>query len=242
MTETIETSTALWSLASYAIIAMAYLAGLMFIAGLAWRLWRYLTTPMPWPEVVTPAPTSERGAITRVLTDVLVFPNLFKADRLLWAGAWIFHFTLLVVLFRHLRYITYPVPAPIVTLGSMALLSGSLFGLSVLYLLWRRLVLPRPLYISGLPDYFALLLLGAIAATGLLIRYQVHVYVVDVKAFMLGLLTLQPVPPPRHPLFLVHFLLVLTLLASFPFSKLMHAGGIFFTPTRNQPYDIQNVA
>jgi hypothetical protein len=25
----------------------------------------------------------------------------------------------------------------------------------------------------------------------------------------------------------------------FPFSKLLHAGGIFFSPSRNQPYQVQ---
>ena len=72
------------------------------------------------------------------------------------------------------------------------------------------------------------------SATGL------HVYLVDVKAFILGLLTLHPVAPPQHPLFLLHFFLVLMLMIYFPFSKLLHAGGIFFSPSRNQPYQVQS--
>ncbi len=99
--------------------------------------------------------------------------------------------------------------------------------------------MPRALYISGVPDYFALVLLGLIAATGILTKYWLHVNVVDVKAFTLGLLTLRPVAPPAHPLFLVHFVLVIGLMLYFPFSKLLHAGGIFFSPTRNQPFDVQ---
>jgi nitrate reductase gamma subunit len=63
---------------------------------------------------------------------------------------------------------------------------------------------------------------------------------VDVKAFLLGLMTLRPVAPPQHPLFLVHFVLVSLLMIYFPFSKLLHAGGIFFSPTRAQPYKIQH--
>jgi hypothetical protein len=35
-------------------------------------------------------------------------------------------------------------------------------------------------------------------------------------------------------LFLLHFSLIMLLLIYFPFSKLMHAIGIFFSPTRNQ--------
>ena len=234
-----DTSTALWTLASTAIIGLAYFAGLTFVLGIAWRLWGYVRTPMPWPEVVTPAPQTEGGAIVRVIGNVLLFPNLFKADKFLWAGAWLFHVALGAILFRHLRYFTYPVPNLVLYMEPVALLFGYMFGLAALYLFWRRLALPRTLYVSGLPDYFALVLLGAIAGTGLMISYWANVYLVDVKAFMLGLLTLHPVAPPYHPLFLIHFLLVIMLLIYFPFSKLLHAGGVFFSPAHNQPYQIQ---
>jgi nitrate reductase gamma subunit len=124
-------------------------------------------------------------------------------------------------------------------MSTIGLWAGYIFGIAAVYLFWRRLALPRTLYVSGLPDYFALVLLGAIAGTGIMVKYWAHVYLVDVKAFTLGLLTLRPVAPPLHPLFLIHYLLVLGLLLYFPFSKLLHAGGIFFSPTRNQPYEIQ---
>jgi nitrate reductase gamma subunit len=72
------------------------------------------------------------------------------------------------------------------------------------------LALPRTLYVSNLPDYAALILLGATAATGILLSYWAHVNIVDVKAFTLGLMTLRPVAPPQHPLFLIHLILVLS--------------------------------
>jgi nitrate reductase gamma subunit len=124
-------------------------------------------------------------------------------------------------------------------MSTIGLWAGCVFGLATLYLFVRRLALPRPLYLSGWPDYVVLALVGAIAASGLLLRYWAHVYVVDVKAFMIGLLTLHPVPPPQHPLFLIHFLLALALLVYLPFSKLLHAGGVFFSPTLNQPWEVQ---
>ncbi|MCX6028094.1 MAG: respiratory nitrate reductase subunit gamma [Chloroflexi bacterium] len=234
-----STSTALWTLFSTILIGLAYFAALAFAGGLAWRLTGYLRTPMPWPITQTPAPTSDAGAAVRVAGDVLIFPALFKADKALWAGAWIFHAALFTILTRHLRYFTYPVPGISLALSPVALWAGYIFGLACLYLFWRRLALPRTLYLSGLPDYFALVLLGLIAGTGILMKYWAHVYLVDVKAFTLGLLTLRPIAPPEHPLFLVHFLLVLALMLYFPFSKLLHAGGIFFSPTRNQPYEVQ---
>ncbi|MFQ5409609.1 MAG: hypothetical protein ACE5FI_14460, partial [Anaerolineales bacterium] len=42
---------------------------------------------------------------------------------------------------------------------------------------------------------------------------------------------------PAHPLFLAHFALVLILVAYFPYGKLLHAPGVFFSPTRNQADD-----
>ncbi len=228
-----------WNLVSVFLVGMAYFAAAAFTLGLLAKLIGYFRTPAPLPLVTTPGPESEGGVIARLLGDVLIFPNLFKADKLLWVGAWLFHVALAAILFRHLRYFTYPVPELVLYMEPVALFFGYLFGVAALYLFWRRLALPRTLYLSKLPDYFALLLLGLIAGTGIMVSYWAHVYLVDVKAFVLGLLTLKPVAPPTHPLFLLHFFLVLLLMIYFPFSKLLHAGGIFFSPTRNQPYKIQ---
>jgi nitrate reductase gamma subunit len=85
-----------------------------------------------------------------------------------------------------------------------------------------------------------LALLGGIAASGSLVSYWLHVNIVEVKAFVLGILTLQPVAPPQHALFLVHLFLVLMLMIYFPSSKLLHAGGILFSPTRTQPFQVQS--
>jgi nitrate reductase gamma subunit len=234
-----QLSTVIWTLISLFTIGLSYFAGFVFVAGIIWKLYGYLRTPMPWPAAITPAPETETGAALRVVGDVVLFPALFKADKALWLGSWVFHAALFAILFRHLRYFTYPVPTLVVFMQQLALVFGYIFGIAVLYLFWRRLALPRTLYVSNLPDYAALILLGATAATGILLSYWAHVNIVDVKAFTLGLMTLRPVAPPQHPLFLIHLILVLSLMMYFPFSKLLHAGGIFFSPSRNQPYQVQ---
>jgi nitrate reductase gamma subunit len=234
-----STSDILWTLLSLFFTGLAYFATFAFVGGLLWRLYGYLRTPMPLPHAITPAPKTEGGSVLRVLGDVTLFPNLFKADKLLWAGAWVFHVALTAVLFRHLRYFTYPVPNLILYMEPVALFFGSLFGAAALFLFWRRFALPRTLYISNIPDYFVLVLLGLVASTGLMVSYWLHVNIVDVKGFMVGLMTLHPVEVPRHPLFLLHLFFVLTLMIYFPFSKLLHAGGILFSPSRHQPYQVQ---
>jgi nitrate reductase gamma subunit len=55
-----------------------------------------------------------------------------------------------------------------------------------------------------------------------------------VKQLALGLVTLNPtVPAGIGAIFYVHLFLVCVLLAYFPFSKLMHAPGVFLSPSRN---------
>jgi nitrate reductase gamma subunit len=224
----------LWNVIAALIIGLGYLAAFVFVGGLCLRVARYIKTPVPLKIVQTPGPKSAPGVLARIAGDVLIFPNLFQADKLLWLGAWIFHACLFLILVRHTRYFLYPVPDLVIDWQTISVYAGFFFPIPALYLFWRRLASSRVLYISGLPDYITLILLTAIASTGMLVHYFARAYLVDVKAFTLGLVTFAPVPPPQHPIFIAHFLLVCALLLWFPFSKLMHAGGIFFSPTRNQ--------
>lgn len=224
----------IWNVLAALIVGFAYLSAFIFVGGSLLRLALYIKTPVPLKIVQTPGPKSAPGVVARIAGDVLIFPNLFQADKALWLGAWIFHACLFLILFRHLRYFLYPVPRIIIDWQTICAYAGFFFPIPALYLFWRRMALSRVLYISGLPDYITLILLTAMASTGMLVHYFARVYLVDVKAFTLGLVTFAPVQPPPHPIFIAHFLLVCALLIWFPFSKLMHAGGIFFSPTRNQ--------
>ena len=89
-------------------------------------------------------------------------------------------------------------------------------------------------YLSLAADYFPLLLIIGIATTGILLRYLFHTDITAVKELALGLATFKPkVVPGISPLFYIHLFLVCVLFAYFPFSKLMHAPGVFLSPTRN---------
>ena len=197
-----DLSTVFWTLLSLFYVGFSYFAALALIGGLVWRLVGYFRAPMPIPVASTPAPETEGGTLVRLLGDLLIFPNLFKADKLLWAGAWIFHAALATILVRHLRYFTYPVPDFIQYLEPVALLFGYLFGLAILFLFWRRLALPRTLYISNIPDYFALVLLGLIAGTGILVSYWAHVYIRGCEGLYSWLDDSAPHRPTPAPAFL----------------------------------------
>merc|ERR1711879_474611 len=109
------------------------------------------------------------------------------------------------------------------------------------FLLGRRLKDPKLRYISLVTDYFPLLLIIGIALSGIYMRYFAHVDIVQIKALTMGLVTFSPVALAAamkiSVVFYIHLFLVCALLIYFPFSKLMHVGGVFLSPTRNMPND-----
>jgi nitrate reductase gamma subunit len=172
-------------------------------------------------------------------------PRLIYAEnKFLWLTGLAFHWSLLIVLVRHLRFFLLPVPGLLYTLerydGFFQVVEPTLYVTDVvilaalLYLLGRRLWDPQIRYFSLLADYFALFLLLGLVISGILMRYFVKVDLVNVKQLTLGLASFSPsVPRTASPLFFVHLTLLSVLAAYFPFSKLMHMGGVFLSPTRN---------
>jgi hypothetical protein len=58
------------------------------------------------------------------------------------------------------------------------------------------------------------------------------------KELTMGLVTFRPtIPDGVGTVFYIHLFFVSILLAYFPFSKLMHLGGVFLSPTRNLTTD-----
>lgn len=162
----------------------------------------------------------------------------------LWLGAIAFHYAFLTVLLRHLRFFTEPVPGFVHLIDRVdgflyfftpaVYLSGIVLLVAATYLLARRITNPNLRYISLAADYFPLLLILGIAISGILMRYIYKVDVVAVKELVISLVTLHPkVPAGIGTIFFVHLFLVSVLIAYFPFSKLMHAPGVFFSPSRN---------
>ena len=162
----------------------------------------------------------------------------------LWLGAIAFHYAFLTIIIRHLRFFTEPVPAPVKLVDYVdsffqfwtpsVYLSGVIMVVALLNLLGRRLTNPALRYISLAADYFPLFLILGIGITGMLMRYFFHTDIAAVKQLAIGLVTFHPVVPPNiSPLFYTHLFLVSVLFAYFPFSKLLHAPGVFLSPSRN---------
>jgi [DsrC]-trisulfide reductase subunit M len=255
-------------------IAAPYGALVILLAGLSWRVIRWSRSPVPFriPTVCgqqkslpwikagwLESPHSTPGAVARMLLEVLLFRSLFRGTRSrlepgprliqgeakwLWLGALAFHWSLLIILLRHLRFFVEPAPGVAVVLekldgffqiGAPALLLTDVAVLAaLLYLLQRRFRDPQVRFISLFTDYFALFLLLGITGTGVWMRYFSRVDGVAVKQFALSLTVFSPsLPADPGALFFVHLMLVCALAAYLPFSKLMHMGGVFLSPTRN---------
>jgi nitrate reductase gamma subunit len=211
-----------------------YLATVLFIAGIARKVYIYAKTPAPLKIPTTPAPTTNAGVVWRIIKEITVFQSLFKANKWIWLFGWLFHFGLLLVLLRHLRYfIESPwfwvdLIQPFGKYGSIAMVIG-LGGL------WaRRFLVDRIRYISSPSDHLMLALLLAIGISGMLMTFFVPINVVALKGFVMGLMTFSFQPLPSDALLLIHLALVAVLLIVFPISKLLHAPGLFFAPTRVQ--------
>ena len=254
-------------------VIVPYIAFATLLVGVCYRVCLWALSPVPFripttcgqqkslPWIRTAPldnPSSGAGAAVRVAFEVLAFRSLLRNSRphiddgglaysktwILWFAAMAFHWSLLIVVLRHLRFVMEPAPFfvsildsvdGLLQIGAPALLLTDVMLVGALgYLLLRRLRDPVMRYLSLFTDYFALLLLLAIAVSGAAMRYAARVDIVSIKQFALGLATLHPVLPiAPNPVFLVHLLLVSTLAIYIPFSKLMHFGGIFLSPTRN---------
>jgi nitrate reductase gamma subunit len=216
---------------------MLYAAGLVMLLGLVYRVWLYAGTPAPLKIPTMPAPTTRSGVIARVFSEVVLFRSLFKANKWIWLFGWVFHMALALVLLRHLRYFLEPAPDFVVLIQPLGVIAGfaMVAGLSALWA--RRFLVPRIRYISSPSDHLMLALLVAIGASGLAMKFLAHTDIVAVKAFVLGLIYLDWQPLPDDPALLVHLGLVGLLMIVFPFSKLLHAPGVFFSPTRTQVDD-----
>ncbi|UCC78627.1 MAG: sulfate reduction electron transfer complex DsrMKJOP subunit DsrM [Candidatus Zixiibacteriota bacterium] len=197
--------------------------------------------------------------IIRMALEILTFRSLFRSTRAelrddqriaygdtkwLWAGALAFHWTFLIIILRHYRFFAEPVPGFVLFLQNIdglfqvglpvVYITDAVIVLAATYLFIRRVFIPQVRYISLFADYFPLFLIGGIAVTGILMRYFTKVDVSAVKELTLGWINFNPVAPEGIGImFYLHLFLVSVLFAYFPFSKLMHMGGIFLSPARN---------
>ncbi len=255
-------------------VIVPYAAVVTFLLGVIHRVLLWARSPVPFRIPTTCGqqkslpwikaswlenPSSTGGVVARMVLEIGLFRSLFRntgaelreGPRLvygerkgLWLAALAFHWSLLLIFLRHLRFFLEPVPGVVNALagadgffqiGAPVLYATNVIVVGALgYLLLRRLTDPQVRYISLFADYFPLFLLLGIVISGIFMRYFTRIDTVAAKQLAMGLVTFAPaVPREVGSLFFAHVALVSALAAYFPFSKLMHMGGVFLSPTRN---------
>ena len=178
-------------------VIIPYIAVVTFVCGIVYRVIRWARSPVPFHIPTTcgqqkslpwikannfESPHNTLGVIGRMALEVFLFRSLFRntkmelkgqklvygEEKLLWAAGLAFHWSFLVIVLRHLRFFTEPIPffVPIIQKVdgffdlSVPTLYMSSIGilLAVTYLFFRRVVMPSVRYISLPADYFPLFL------------------------------------------------------------------------------------
>lgn len=211
-----------------------YLATAVLVVGVGLKIVQYARVPAPLKIPIMPAPVTRWGVVLRMARELFFFRSLFRANKWIWLLGIVFHVALALVLLRHFRYFTEPVWTPIVLIQDIGMYAGFAMVLGLAGLWARRFLVERIRYISSPSDHLMLALIILIGISGLSLRYLARTDIIAVKAFFLGLMRFDWQPLPTDGFLLFHLALVASLMIVFPFSKLLHAPGIFFSPTFNQ--------
>ena len=220
-------------------VLLFYVAMITLVVGVTNKILQYKRVPAPLKIAVTPAPKTKAGVVYRFFTEVVFFNSLFRATKWTWIFGWMFHLSLLLAFFRHLRYVLsadsifWPLVNNMVV-QSFGHCAGFAMFVGLGGLLARRIFVDRVRYISAPSDYLMLLLIIGIAVSGLLMSYVAHTDIVQLKAFIMGLFFFDWQNLPTDTVLLAHLTMVLALMMIFPVSKLLHAPGLFMSPTRYQ--------
>ncbi len=209
-------------------------ATLVLVVGLGLKIARYARTPAPLKIPTTPAPVTRSGVVLRLFREVVFFESLFKSTKWTWVFGWLFHIGLFLVLIRHLRYFMDPVWLPVQLIQPFGIYAAFAMVIGLAGLLARRFLVDRVRYISSPSDYLWLILLLVIGLSGLTMTFVLHTDIVMVKNFFTGLMGFSIGELPVDLPLIIHLGMVAVLMILFPFSKLLHVPGVFFSPSRNQ--------
>ncbi|MBN1534201.1 MAG: respiratory nitrate reductase subunit gamma [Spirochaetes bacterium] len=221
-------------------VPMVYLAFILFVAGMVWKLVRVFRSPSITGTLgLFPRELPRPLAVAR---DAFLVPSAFRKDRVFWVFIVAFHAAVLFLILGHCELV-WNIPALQVIPHRVFLGAGSVgmvMMIGTLYFLFRRFGAPVR-EISVPEDYFLLIILFLSILFGSILHLvdrlgigAMHVPVQAYREYFAGLLTLNPRLPvmvsysPHYAVMVIHIFFSNLFIMLFPFSKMIHAVFAFF--------------
>jgi|SRR5208282_2215435 len=220
---------------------LPYFTVAILVGGVAYKVITWLRYPMPAKWALYPAPASDLKRLSAISLEVFTLRSLRRGNKVLWAGALLFHVGLFTsfalhsfvnlwfapiydTLFRFIGLTRGVIEPAAFLIGSTAgLITAVTVGFSFLL---NRVLVREVRDISSLADYGMLILLFVTICLGTYLRLFQVVDSANLKMYLVSLAAVRPIQPPSDPLFLLHLLLAQIYLIYFPFSKPMHFIGL----------------
>lgn len=217
---------------------LPYIAGGIFLVGMAYRIMCWLKIPVPFQLTLFPAPQGGGERIVFLSSEFFFFKSLYRNNKGLWLWAWLLHVSLAMVIVGHVVGIYYlmkqftligfTAETSMMMSSAFGTVAGLVLMIALMVLFYRRISIPEVKRLSDPADFFDLLLIFGVVVTGNHMRLPgVHIDLAAVKSYLGSILTFSPTAIPDSNVFIAHFIMVNLLLMYFPFSKLVHIAGFF---------------
>lgn len=215
-------------------VILPYVALAVFVLGAAYRVASWSRAPKKLNWKLYPVPHGLVGEAVYILEEWASFKMLFRHNRALWLGSYVFHLSLVAIALWFV-ILLFGLPVPwLVRIGTAGLFLGSS------YLFLVRLWVAQIRLLSSAVEFFNLALFIAISALGWSLIGQGLAG--ELRAWAISVLSLRPVAPPSDGALLLCLFLAEFFLAYLPFSKMFHAASKYFAFHKSRwlnPYELR---
>lgn len=196
------------------LFVITYLCYSIFLLRIVWRILLIARASGSDDDLLPPSGIRVI-VFMKTVADILFLSRLFRINSALWFGEWIFHTAFVIVLLWHARFIMDPVPAWVAALQRPAIVSSYLLPASLIYIFVLKYMAEKKQYFSSY-NFSLVILLFLISLTGMLMKLIVRPDIIQIKYYMINLLSLHITPAPESMLFIIHLVLVLVFLLLVP--------------------------
>jgi nitrate reductase gamma subunit len=216
-----------------ALTVITHAALLIFLIGIAIRIWRIAAMPIHVRWELYPIPSGAAEKIFYMVSEVLRLEGVRKNNRSLWFWSWLFHVALyLMIGFACLALVasfSATVRGSIIVLISVASFVSYTFGIAgTCGLIVMRLADSRLRPMTSFGDLLNLALLLAIFLTGFA-HAMIQPSAADILVAQAGnFLWINPAPQ-LHPLAVAHLCLISLFVSYMPLTRMAHMVLKYFT-------------